>query len=192
MKSLKTLGTMAVIVIATMFVSGCEIGNNYYGDDEFHRSSWWDDSYDYPSTDLLAMAQTLRGHWDGKLVARGQDAYGNSGKKTYYTDIEFDQYNSNAIYGRGRQVDYEGRHDPNPFRRSFSWRIDIRTRAIIITYDNNYTMSIAYSELHLDDNEFSGMMRGINETNKFDFRRYSLAKKGFLDSSELNDSTSSK
>ena len=53
MKSLKTLGTMAVIAIATMFVSGCEIDNNYYGDDEFHRSSWWDDSYDYPSTDCL-------------------------------------------------------------------------------------------------------------------------------------------
>ena len=39
MKSLKKLGTMAVIAIATMFVSGCEIDNNYYGDDEFHRSS---------------------------------------------------------------------------------------------------------------------------------------------------------
>ena len=35
MKSLKTLGTMAVIAIATMFVSGCEIDNNYYDDDEF-------------------------------------------------------------------------------------------------------------------------------------------------------------
>ncbi len=192
MNRLRTMGMMAALAIATMMVSSCEVDNSYYEDNYYRRSSWWDDSYDYPSTDLLAMAQTLRGHWDGQLIARGVDANGNAGVKYYYTDIEFDQYNSNAIYGRGRQVDFEGRNDPNPFRRSFSWRIDTRTRAIVITYDNNYTMSIAYRELNLNDNELTGTMRGINETNDFDFRRYTLAKKNNADFTELEDSTSTK
>ena len=192
MKSLKNIGMMAALAIATIFVTGCEI-DNYYDDNSYRRYSWWDDSYEYPSNDLLAMAQTLRGHWDGRLVARGVDALGYAGTKVCYTDIEFDQYNSNAIYGRGRQVDYEGRNDPNPFRRSFSWRIDTRTRAIIITYDGTgYTMTIAYSELSLNDNAFEGVMRGANETDEFDFRRYTLAKKGSVDLSERTDTTSTK
>ena len=191
MKSLKNIGIMAALAVATILVTSCEI-DNYYEDNTYRRYSWWDDSYEYPSNDLLAMAQTLLGHWDGRFVARGVDAYGNAGTKVYYTDIEFDQYNSNAIYGRGRQVDYEGRNDPNPFSRSFSWRIDTRTRAIVITYDNNYTMTIAYSELSLNDNAFEGVMRGANETDEFDFRRYTLAKKGMVDLSELTDTTSTK
>ena len=192
MKSLKTTGMMAFIAIATIFVSSCQVDTNYYEDNYYQRYSWWDDSYNYPSSDLVLMAQTLRGHWDGQLVARGVDANGYAGVKSYYTDIEFDQYNSNAIYGRGRQRDFEGRNDRNPFTRSFSWHIDNRTRAIVITYDNNYTMTIAYSEFDLNDNQLIGTMRGTNDTDEFNFRRYTLAKKGLVDLSELTDTTTTK
>ena len=183
---------MAFIAIATIFVSSCQVDTNYYEDNYYQRYGWWDDSYNYPSSDLVLMAQTLRGHWDGQLVARGVDANGYAGVKSNYTDIEFDQYNSNAIYGRGRQRDFEGRNDRNPFTRSFSWHIDNRTRAIVITYDNNYTMTIAYSEFDLNDNQFIGTMRGTNETDEFNFRRYTLAKKGLVDLSELTDTTATK
>ena len=53
-------------------------------------------------------------------------------------------------------------------------------------------MTIAYSELSLNDNAFEGVMRGANETDEFDFRRYTLAKKGTVDLSELTDTTSTR
>ena len=69
MKSLKTTGMMAFIAIATIFVSSCQVDTNYYEDNYDQRYSWWDDSYNYPSSALVLMAQRLRGHWDGQLVA---------------------------------------------------------------------------------------------------------------------------
>ena len=193
MKRMHTLWALALLMVGTTFLTGCEVDNGYDADDFYYdRYGWWNDSYRNPSSELLAMAQTLRGHWEGRLEARGRDADGNYGQKSYFTDIEFDQYNSNAIYGRGVQADYLSSTDRNPFTRRFSWHIDSWTKAIHLDYDNGYSMTIAWTDLDLTDNSFSGTMRGENETDRFSFRRYTLAKKGWIDLEEETDSLPTK
>lgn len=189
MKRLHFLLPMVLLAMLSLTFSSCEIEP---GDPYFARYEWWDDSYRNPDRMLVDMARTLRGRWQGTLVAKGLDGYGRPIQKNYLTQIEFDQYTSMAIYGRGIQSDYRSINDPNPYTRRFSWHINSRTGDIYIDYDNNYSMIIPYKTMNLSGSGFVGEMIAHDETDDFNFQRYTLAKSGTFDASAENDSIDNK
>ena len=123
-------------------------GGNNYNDDEL---------------DIVAMAQTLRGHWTGTTEAKS--------------------YDENGIL-RGLQNDYIG--DELKYSRRFSWYIDSKTWDIVITYDGGegepaFKMIISYDDLSLDSKTFVGTMVGEGETDEFEYERVTYAKKALDD-----------
>lgn len=154
---------------------------DYYGD-WYDNYDWYNDSFDYGTKELNALAQTLRGHWTGSLRNYYRD---DNGQWTYAdmdVDFEFDQYDSQSLNGRGREVDYVG-DEWQELR--FSWYIDPRTGNINVRYDNSgYTFLLdasaneEFAGFSLDANAFSGVMEGQNndELLVFDCTRTTLAK----------------
>lgn len=155
--------------------------NNYW-EDWYDDYDWYGDSFDYGTSQLNAMAQTLRGHWTGTLRNYYYDDYGQWTYADMNVELEFDQYDSQSLNGRGREVDWVG-NESQELR--FSWYIDPRTGNINIRYDNsNYTFLLDasansdWSGFSLDSNAFSGVMEGQNndELLVFDCTRTTLAK----------------
>jgi len=149
---------------------------------------WYDDSFDYGTAQLNAMAQTLRGHWEGTMRNEYTNDMGEREYVDMYVYFEFDQYNNKSLNGRGREIDYLG-NDSQELR--FSWYIDPRTGDIRIRYDgSNYTFVLDYdantprSGFSLSDNYFNGVMEGVNNTELifFDCERTTI---GPLDAQRL-------
>ena len=128
--------------------------------------------------DIVAMAQTLRGHWTGTTEAKFYDENGLLKREVYSTNIEFDQTDYN-ISGRGLQNDYIG--EELKYSRRFSWYIDSKTWDIVITYDGGFKMIISYDALSLDSKTFVGTMVGEGETDEFEYERVTYAKKALDD-----------
>ena len=182
MKRITRLLPIALIALLSFGFTSCDSDYDEWDDrwyDGWDEYSWWNSNYIDPSDDLLAMAQTLRGHWSGTTGARFYDVNNVLHEEVYDTDMEFDQYNSNSLFGRGRQKDFVG--NELVLDRTFTWHIDTRTADIYIVYDGsngqNFQMIIDYDDLHLDDHSFEGVQRGKGETDEFAYQRYTYAKK---------------
>ena len=187
MKTIKNL--LAVLAIAALpaLFTACDddpwdpwynhYGPGYGRDYDYHGHGNGNSNDD--GIDIVAMAQTLRGHWTGTTVAKFYDENGILKTETYSTDIEFDQTDDNTS-GRGLQNDYIG--DELKYSRRFSWYIDSKTWDIVVTYDGGegipaFQMIISYDDLSLDSRTFVGTMVGEGETDEFDYERVTYAKK---------------
>lgn len=122
------------------------------------------------------MANTLRGHWSGRIEVSLKDNYGNITRRTYDTEFEFDQTNSNSTNGRGIEIDYDG--DVKVYQSKFSWYIDTNTEEIVINYDDDDHRLMRVFEYHLDDSSFRGKMDRSDgmEQDVFQLSRYTYSK----------------
>ena len=198
MKKMMTYVALALMALLPMAFTSC-VEDHYWVDDrpwydDWDNNRWWNNDYADPADDYVEMAQMLRGHWQGTLVAQGYDEQGNAIRDQYIvftTDMEFDVYdNPQATFGRGVQRDYEGGSETPSFVRNFSWHINNRKSGslaagdIVVQYDGkdgqqSYEMVIPYEELYLDNKSFTGYMYATDgsETDTFDFLRYTYAKR---------------
>lgn len=198
MKKMRTYMALALMALLPMAFTSC-VEDHYWVEDrpwydDWDDNRWWNDDYANPTDDYVEMAQMLRGHWQGTLVAQGYDEQGKPIRDQYIefnTDMEFDVYdNPQATFGRGLQRDYEEGMDQPSFVRNFSWRIcnkekgEIKEGDIIIQYDGKdgqsaFEMVIPYDELYLDNKSFTGYMYATDgsETDNFNFLRYTYAKR---------------
>ncbi len=185
MKKLYTILSVVLLAAASTLFTSC--GDDYIYE---YEPEYWDSNNGYSTDDILLMAQTLRGHWDGNVQAQGY-VNGNLVTQNLFTEIEFDQYDMTKASGRGLQSDYENVNAPQAqLVRKFSWSIERSTGNIIIIYDGDgFKMTIPYKELVLNEHNFSGVMYGDNDTERFSFSRYTLAKKSTFED-ESTDSTS--
>jgi len=187
MKQIKSYLALVAIAMMPLMFTSCDDDPwdwdyyDYYGD-WYYDYNWYDDAFDYGDADLNAMAQMLRGHWEGTLRNEYTNEFGQREYADMYVDFEFDQYNSRSLNGRGREIDYVG--DEYQELR-FSWYIDPRTGNINIRYDNSgYTFVLdahansSTSGFSLSSDAFSGVMEGVNNTELvyFDCQRTTLAK----------------
>lgn len=139
--------------------------DNYY-EGWYDDYDWYGDPFEHGNDELNQMAQTLRGHWTGQIRYYYTNDYGQREHVDMDVDFEFDQYDRNSINGRGREIDYVGNESQE---LKFSWYIDPRTANINIKYDGSgktYLLDAHASShdsgFYLDDDEFSGVMEGIN------------------------------
>ena len=190
MKKMTKLLPLVLIALLSVGFTSCSIDDDPWSDTyedpwfgDWNRNIWWNNNYANPSEDLLLMARTLRGHWSGTTAARFYDADNILRNEVYNTDIEFDQYKPNALFGRGRQRDYSGKQ--LVYDRTFTWHIDTKTWDIHMVYDGSngqaFEMVIDYDDLRLDEHRFQGIQRGRGETDEFDYGRYTYAKKYVFD-----------
>ena len=189
MKAIKSLLAMLAIAALPALFTSCDDDpwdpwyDHYgpgYGHD-YNRPDGGNNNND--ELDIVAMAQTLRGHWTGTTEAKFYDENGILKREVYSTDIEFDQTDDNTS-GRGLQNDYIG--DELKYSRRFSWYIDSKTWDIVITYDGGegepaFKMIISYDDLSLDSKTFVGTMVGEGETDEFEYERVTYAKKALDD-----------
>ena len=183
MKRISTITTsifsIAFLTMFSLTFVSCD-DEHWYDDDPWYNTygddGWYNQSYNSPSNDRIDMANLLRGHWQGQTESRFYDSNNILKDEIYTTDIEFDQYMANSVYGRGIQKDYIG--NTLQYSRTFSWGID-EYGNVNITYDGNnggFTMVIAYNNLKLDSNAFTGTMTANGETDVFSWTRYTYAK----------------
>ena len=86
-------------------------------------------------------------------------------------DIEFDQYDSNSLNGRGREIDYVAMKVRNQDLHGY---IDPRNGDIYIKYDKSgYEFRMDYNSkeegFYLDDNQFNGIANGQNNNEALAF-----------------------
>ena len=167
---------LLAVVATTMIYASCDSGND----------NWYDDTYNNQNTNnsgndntLNILANTLRGHWEGKMLYEYTDN-GIRKQATFDAQMEFDQYDATSISGRGVEVDISGTETQE---LKFSWYIDSKTGDIYVTYDDSkkqYVITFSSSDIqsYLDTKSFHGTMKGVNndEYLDFDFSRYTYAK----------------
>jgi hypothetical protein len=185
---------MAMIAIAMVPFTMISCGDPWYYDDPYYHNHYGpgyddygpeynDNRYDEPyydnNADMLAEAQCLRGHWQGTMVDEFTNDKGQRQQVQYDADIEFDQYNSNSLSGRGREIDVAGSESQELV---FTWFVDAQTGNIHIKYDGGSIVVIDANSkdlgFYLDDNQFYGYMVGqnIDDVIYFDLARYTYAK----------------
>lgn len=121
---------------------------------------------------LISIATTLKGQWKGTINTEYVDDYWNTQKGTYGADFQFDQYKTNSINGRGREINYKLSSDSEEiYRMPYSWYIDSKTEDIYMKYDDGREMHV--SSYHLDDNSFYGTMKSTDgsEVDEFNLTR---------------------
>lgn len=167
---------LLAVVATTMMYASCDSGHD----------NWYDDNYSNQNTNnsdndntLNILANTLRGHWEGKMLYEYTDN-GIRKQATFDAQMEFDQYDATSISGRGVEVDISGTETQE---LKFSWYIDSKTGDIYVTYDDSkkqYVITFSSSDIqsYLDTKSFHGTMKGVNndEYLDFDFSRYTYAK----------------
>lgn len=189
MKRIKTYFAAALMAVCAMSLTGCEEdpwihGWDYrdYNQGWYDDYDWYDEPFDYGTQELTAMAQKLRGHWEGMLRYYYIGESGQYEIADMDVHFEFDQYDAASLNGRGRETDYVG-NESQELR--FSWYIDPRTGDIYVRYDETgktYVLDADansdFSGFYLDSSEFSGVMEGYNnkEYLVFDCTRTTLAK----------------
>ena len=167
---------LLAVVATTMMYASCDSGHD----------NWYDDNYSNQNTNnsdndntLNILANTLRGHWEGKMLYEYTEN-GIRKQATFDAQMEFDQYDATSISGRGVEVDISGTETQE---LKFSWYIDSKTGDIYVTYDDSkkqYVITFSSSDIqsYLDTKSFHGTMKGVNndEYLDFDFSRYTYAK----------------
>ena len=167
---------LLAVVATTMMYASCDSGHD----------NWYDDNYSNQNTNnsdndntLNILANTLRGHWEGKMLYEYTEN-GIRKQATFDAQMEFDQYDATSISGRGVEVDVSGSQSQEV---KFSWYIDNNTGDIYVTYDTSksqYVITFGNSNIqsYLDSKAFHGTMKGVNndEYIDFDFSRYTYAK----------------
>ena len=184
---------MAMIAIAMVPFAMTSCGETWYHDPYYDyydpvpppppADNYDDNRYDEPyydnNADMLAEAQCLRGHWQGTMVDEFTNKDGQREQVQYDADIEFDQYNSNSLSGRGREIDIAGNETQELI---FTWFVDAQTGNINIKYDGGSVVTIDAKStdrgFYLDDNQFYGYMIGqnISDVIYFDLARYTYAR----------------
>lgn len=167
---------LAIAATATLFAS-CDSGDdNWYNENNNQNTNNNTSSSD---NTLNVLANTLRGHWDGKMVYEYTEN-GIRKQAAFDAQMEFDQYDATSISGRGVENDVSGNQSQE---LKFSWYIDSKTGDIYVTYDtskNQYVITFGNSNIqsYLDSKSFHGTMKGVNndEYLDFDFSRYTYAK----------------
>ena len=183
MKRINSFATILLIAAMPILFTSCDDDDwdyyDYYGD-WYNNYNWYTDSFDFGTSTLNAEAQCLRGHWTGTLINEYTADDGSREQAKMNADIEFDQYDSNSLNGRGREIDYVG-NESQELR--FAWYIDPRNGDIYIKYDKSgYEFRMDYNSkeegFYLDDNQFNGIANGQNnnEALAFDLTRTTLAK----------------
>lgn len=176
MKKLIKITMLLAVVATTMMYASCDSGHD----------NWYDDNYSNQNTNnsdndntLNILANTLRGHWEGKMLYEYTEN-GIRKQATFDAQMEFDQYDATSISGRGVEVDISGTETQE---LKFSWYIDSKTGDIYVTYDASkklYVITFSSSDIqsYLDTKSFHGTMKGVNndEYLDFDFSRYTYAK----------------
>ena len=176
MKKLIKITMLLAVVATTMMYASCDSGHD----------NWYDDNYSNQNTNnsdndntLNILANTLRGHWEGKMLYE-YTVNGIRKQATFDAQMEFDQYDATSISGRGVEVDISGTETQE---LKFSWYIDSKTGDIYVTYDDSkkqYVITFSSSDIqsYLDTKSFHGTMKGVNndEYLDFDFSRYTYAK----------------
>ena len=176
MKKLIKIMMLLAVVAITMMCASCDSGHD----------NWYDDNYSNQNTNnsdndntLNILANTLRGHWEGKMLYEYTEN-GIRKQATFDAQMEFDQYDATSISGRGVEVDISGTETQE---LKFSWYIDSKTGDIYVTYDATkklYVITFSSSDIqsYLDTKSFHGTMKGVNndEYLDFDFSRYTYAK----------------
>ncbi|MDN5554466.1 MULTISPECIES: hypothetical protein [Prevotella] len=174
-KLMRIIMLLAIAATATLFAS-CDSGNdNWYNDNNNNQNT----NNNTSDNTLNVLANTLRGHWDGKMIYEYTEN-GIRKQAAFDAQMEFDQYDATSISGRGVENDVSGDQSQE---LKFSWYIDSKTGDIYITYDaskNQYVITFGSSNIqsYLDSKSFHGTMKGVNndEYLDFDFSRYTYAK----------------
>ncbi len=193
MRKISTILASLALLISPLLFTSCD-------DDPWYDDYWYDDwrwGQDYNNRPddgnvdnqdfFVAMAQTLAGQWRGDMMAYELDDQGHAIDSLYMeTDIEFKQYNDQSVSGTGTQWDFIDDDDTADFTRDFTWYIDTTDGTIYLVYKEqqengtytNYTMSIDYDDLNLDNRTFTGYLWSSDgrEVDDFYFDRYSQTR----------------
>lgn len=187
MKKIFTPLAMFAFAMFAFTMTSCDDDEPYYRPNYYNYYDSWYDNYDWynqpfnnGTDELTEEAQCLRGHWEGTMIADFiNEQTGRREQSQFHADIEFDQYDSKSLNGRGREIDTAG-DDWQELR--FTWYIEPRTGDIYIKYDGSGTilkMDAASKDygFYLDDNAFYGYMAGQNVDDVYyiDLTRYTLA-----------------
>lgn len=181
MKRIYYFLTLAVMVLAPLAMTSCD--DPYYDDWWYDDpDEWYDRPYDDGSDDLVAMAQMLNGSWTGELTNEYTGEDGNRYQANMYVDFSFIQYTANSNNGNGFETDYVPKTDKygKPLRDDdgnvlydsqtlqFKWYIDPRTYNIYVEYASGMRYVLdsrgnsQTSGFSLSNNDFSGVMEGVN------------------------------
>lgn len=174
---MKIIMLLAIAATPMLFTS-CDSGDDNWYDDNYNNQNTYNNTSSDNNT-LNVLANTLRGHWDGKMVYEYTEN-GTRKQATFDAQMEFDQYDATSLSGRGVEVDVSGSQSQE---LKFSWYIDNKTGDIYVTYDTSksqYVITFGSSNIqsYLDSKSFHGTMKGVNndEYIDFDFSRYTYAK----------------
>ncbi len=179
MKRFYTLASWALVAFMAVALTGCEHDDWYYY--EPWHGDYYRDAYvpnDNNSDYFISLASVLRGQWEGTITTDYIDDQGNRQTGSYGADFQFDQYQSNTINGRGREIDYT--QNEQVYNERFSWYIDSKTEDIRLKYDDGREMLV--TSYHLDDNSFYGTMESTDglEVDEFNLSRYTFSNKGLV------------
>lgn len=186
MKRMISFSTLLLIIAMSFALTSCDDDDpwdydysDYYGD-WYDDYNWYQTPFDYGTSALNEEAQMLRGHWTGTLTDYYIDDSGNKAQAQMNADVEFDQYDSKSLNGRGVEYDYVN-NDSQTLK--FSWYIDPRSGDIYIKYDsssNVFKLDVQATTdgFYLDQNNFNGTMTRTdnNEVIDFSYTRTTLAK----------------
>ena len=159
----KFLAAMAVVA-APLALAGCDDDwddwddyyyDPYYWNDYYDNWSWnnnYNDEYGSTNDRLLLEAQTLCGDWQGNMQYTYLDDQSKQRvTETYFTDMEFYQYGSNAnsLSGNGTETDYaldekgniayDSNGSPISQTLKFTWYVDENS---VVTKDGQESANI--------------------------------------------------
>lgn len=119
---------------------------------------------------LIQLAQRLVGQWDGKLIIRAPDDYGNQQQHEYTCSFLFQQYCLESISGHGLELDYED--NKVVYKDAFRWYIDEITGYIYLSFLSNGRL-MKMNRYNISDNMFDGSMYNskTDEYNEFELSR---------------------
>ena len=184
MKRFYYLISWAMMAFMAVTLTSCEDDDWYYEPYYDWHGDYYRDAYvpnDDNSDYLISMASVLRGQWEGTIKTEYVDDYGQTQRGTFGADFQFDQYKTNTINGRGREINYNlSRDSEEIYRMPFSWYIDSKTEDIYMKYDDGREMLV--TSFHLDDNSFYGTMESTDglEVDEFNLTRYTFSNQGLV------------
>lgn len=148
------------------------------GYDNWGWDNNYNDQYDSDNNELVQMAQTLCGEWDGTMTYSEVLSDGSRQTSEFRANMEFYQYGTsgNSLSGNGTEVDYvldANNNVSDSQTLKFSWYIDEQTGNIYIRYRNSGTTFVLDSgstmygfhlgaEQGYDVDTFFGYMIGTN------------------------------
>ncbi len=174
----RTVTLLSIAICGMIAFTSCNEHHYWYDEGYRHHGNRYEEPYGADGDNasyLLSMAQTLRGMWQGSLHTAYYDDNNQLVEGDYTTDIQFDQYDTNSINGRGVERDYDNNGDL-VYEEAFSWYIDSKTEDIYLLFDDSKRDMVVIS-FHLDESNFYGTMKSekTGEVDEFSLKRYTLA-----------------